>query len=62
MTTGPTFAAQAAYLVTLAGVMWGIVIFGEEHSVWIWWALVIMMAALFLVQPRDGSNRVTPTA
>ena len=62
VTTGPTFAAQAAYLVTLAGVIWGIVIFGEEHSVWIWWALVIMMAALFLVQPRDGSNRVTPTA
>ena len=57
VTTGPIFAAQTAYLVTLAGVVWGIIIYDEKHSVWIWSALAIMILALFLVQPRDNSDR-----
>ena len=32
---GPVFASQTAYIVTLSGVCWGILIFGEEHSFWI---------------------------
>ncbi len=49
---GPVFAAQTAYVVTLAGVAWGIAIFGEEHSPWVWAALVVMMLGLALVTPR----------
>ncbi len=51
-TAGPVFASQGGYLVTLSGVVWGIILFDESHSVWIWGALVIMMAGLALVQPR----------
>ena len=51
-TAGPVFASQAAYLVTLSGVFWGMVIFGEQHSLWIWGALVVMMAGLTLVKPK----------
>lgn len=50
---GPVFAAQVAYIVTLAGVVLGVVVLGEENSSWIWLSLVLMMLGLALVQPRD---------
>ena len=53
---GPVFASQTAYLVTLSGVFWGLVIFSEQHSWWIWAALVVMMAGLTLVKPREGGT------
>jgi drug/metabolite transporter (DMT)-like permease len=55
---GPVFASQMAYVVTLTGVLWGVVIFSEQHSAWIWAALVVMMAGLTLVRPR---NHESPT-
>lgn len=55
---GPVFTSQAAYVVTLAGVFWGIVIFGEEHSSWIWSALLLLMIGITLVRPRkDPATR-----
>ncbi len=49
---GPVFASQTAYIVTFSGVFWGIAIFDEKHSAWIWASLVVMLAALALVTPR----------
>ncbi len=49
--TGPVFASQMAYTVTISGVFWGMIIFGEQHSPWIWAALVLMLAGLALVKP-----------
>ncbi len=49
---GPVFASQTAYTVTLCGVLWGMVLLDERHSVWIWGALALMMAGLALVKPR----------
>ena len=49
---GPVFATQVAYLVTIFGVAWGMVIFDERHSVWIWLSLAVMLAGLALVRPR----------
>ena len=51
---GPVFASQTAYVVTLSGVFWGMAIFGEAHSLWIWLSLVLMMAGLTLVRPREA--------
>lgn len=51
--SGAVFASQSAYTVTIAGVLWGMAIFGELHSAWIWAALLVMMAGLALVNPRD---------
>ena len=56
MYAGPVFASQTAYVVTLSGVLWGILIFGESHSLWIWLSLVTMMVALSLVKPRTGAR------
>jgi drug/metabolite transporter (DMT)-like permease len=49
---GPVFASQVAYAVTIAGVFWGMALFGERHSPWIWLSLALMLAGLALVTPR----------
>ncbi len=51
--SGPVFASQAAYIITLSGVLWGMIIFGERHSLWIWLSLVVVLVGLALVTPRE---------
>ena len=63
---GSVFASQTGYVVTLAGVIWGIVLFGETHSAWVWGSVVMMMLGLALVTPRrreapDEGNSPEPT-
>ena len=58
MRAAPVFASQMGYVVTLAGIAWGIVIFGEQHSLWFWGALVLMMLGLTLVQPRKDEDEL----
>ena len=50
--SGPIFASQVGYLVTVSGMIWGAVIFGEKHSAWIWIAFVLMMLGLLCISPR----------
>ena len=50
--TGVIFASQISYIVTISGVIWGIIIFTESHSLWIWASLVIAIAGLGLVRQR----------
>ena len=52
---GPVFTSQAAFIVTLAGVGWGIIIFGDRHSGWIWGAMLILLMGMTLVRPRIES-------
>tara|TARA_B100001057_G_scaffold466305_1_gene523303 strand:- start:64 stop:969 length:906 start_codon:yes stop_codon:yes gene_type:complete len=49
---GSVFSSQVGYLVTLTGVFWGILIFNESHSIWIWLSLATMICGLALVNPR----------
>ena len=53
---GAVFAAQVAYLVTGSGVLWSMILLGERYSGWVWAALVLMLAGMFLVRPRDASQ------
>ena len=61
-TAGPVFASQCAYAVTISGVIWGIIVFSEQHSIWIWISVVVMLLGLALVSPdqevgiEDGNN------
>ncbi len=57
---GPVFASQLAYAVTFAGVLWGMALFGERHSSWIWLSLALMLAGLALVTPRRRARSPTP--
>lgn len=53
--SGPLFASQVAFLVTISGVLWGMLIFGEEHSSWVWLSLVLMLIGMALVSPKRKS-------
>ena len=54
-TSGPVFASQTAYIITIAGVGWGMILLGERHSVYIWITLALTLAAITLVKPRQPS-------
>lgn len=54
---GPVFAAQTGYIVTVSGVLWGMAIFAEQHSGWVWGALAVLFAGLALVNPRPFRAR-----
>ena len=56
--SGAVFASQVAYIVTLSGVLLGILILGESHSSLIWIALGCMILGLILVQPKKVTNSV----
>ena len=55
---GAVFAATVTYLETLSGVAWGMVIFNEHHSAWIWAALALLLAGTFFIN-RTGRHHVT---
>lgn len=57
-TSGPVFASQSAYLITLAGVMWGMLLLGERHSAYIWGALALTLIGCALVKPRASYRGV----
>lgn len=53
---GPIFAVQVSYLVTGFGVMWAMLILNETYSGWIWAAMGLILAGVFLVHPRPKSE------
>ena len=53
---GSVFSSQVGYLVTFFGVVWGIIILGESHSVFVWISLAMIMLGIFLVQPKQTSQ------
>lgn len=53
---GAIFASMSGYVVTLAGVFWGIIIFSETHSPLIWAALALMLVGMALVTPRSQAK------
>ena len=50
---GVVFSAQVSYFVTLAGVVWSMVILDEVHSKFIWMSLICMILGMALVKPRS---------
>ena len=54
--SGPVFASQCAYAVTISGVIWGIMIFSEQHSIWVWLSVIVMLLGLMLVNPDDEAE------
>ena len=54
--SGAVFASQCAYIITVSGVIWGIVLFAEQHSAWVWSAVIVMLLGLVLVTPEDETR------
>ncbi len=55
-TAGPVFFSLVNYFTTASGVVWGMLLFGERHSPWIWAALALMFGALALVNARPAAR------
>ncbi|MEQ9491802.1 MAG: DMT family transporter [Alphaproteobacteria bacterium] len=55
-TSGPIFGSQSSYLITLFGMGWGMILFDERHSGYVWAALLLTILGLALVQPRKPIN------
>jgi drug/metabolite transporter (DMT)-like permease len=53
---GPVFSSFTANMVTLFGVLWGIVIFSERNSIWVWLSFATIMIALAMVAPHAKTN------
>lgn len=52
---GPVFAAQTGYVVTVTGVLASLALLGERLAGPAWLALVLMLAGLSLVRPREAA-------
>ncbi len=46
---GPVFFSTVNYLATFSGVVWGMIIFGENFSTWVWAALALMVVGLYVL-------------
>jgi len=61
---GAVFFSQVGYIVTLTGLAWGMVVFGERHSGWLYLATGLIFAGLALVnlkrRARSGSENGPP--
>ena len=54
--TGPVFASQTGYIVTIGGIIWGIFFFNETHSAWVWASLLLIIFGVILVSPRNENR------
>ena len=46
---GPVYLSQVGYLVVVIGVVTGMLVFGERHSLWVWIGIGLMVAGLTFV-------------
>lgn len=53
--SGAVFASVTGYVITLCGVLWGILLFDEAHSAWVWAALILMLLGMTMVRPKAHS-------
>ncbi len=56
-TGGPVFFSQVGYIVTLTGILWGMIFFSESHSAWLYLAALLVLAGLALVNYKQKSLR-----
>ena len=54
--SGPTFASQLNYVVTLTGVLSGIVLFDEAPTWWVWAGTACVLSGVALVNKRGAAN------
>ncbi|MEQ8602847.1 MAG: DMT family transporter [Marivibrio sp.] len=50
---GPVAVSVVGYIVTCTGIGWGMLFFGEEHSLYVWAAVAVIFAGLALVNKRQ---------
>ena len=58
-TAGAVFASQSAYAMTIAGIVWGMLLLDETLSATAWGAVVVILMGLYLVEPNPSDDKVT---
>jgi drug/metabolite transporter (DMT)-like permease len=53
---GPIFTSMAGFISLVAGVVFGIVLFGERHTLWVLFSMLAMIAAIWLTG-RQGEDK-----
>ena len=49
---GPIYTSHANYVMIVSGVFWGMMIFAERPSPWMWLSAVLLLASLYLIGDR----------
>lgn len=57
-TAGAVFASQSAYAMTIAGIVWGMLLLNEELSIVAWGAVVFILIGLYLVEPNPSDDEI----
>lgn len=60
-TTGAVFASQMAYSQTLAGIVWGMLLLGEQLPALAWGAFGVVILGVWLVQPKQAGDEFSVT-
>ncbi len=55
---GPLLFTFVDYISMLTGIGWGILIFGEAHSGWVWGTVGLMLVAIYLVNKTGDAARL----
>ncbi len=53
---GPTYASQLTYVVTLTGIVVGIMLFDEDHTIWFWAATTLVLGGVGLVNMKPAKT------
>ena len=59
---GALAVAQVAYIMTLMGLGWGAVLYGERPSPWVWLAIALVFAGVALVNFGKGARKTAAEA
>lgn len=57
-TAGAVFYSQSAYAMTLAGIVWGMLLLDEQLSVVAWLAFAIILIGMYLVEPKPSDDEL----
>ena len=55
--SGPVFVSQVGYVVNVFGLGWGYLIFAEQHSAWVWAAIMTVLLGVMLVNSQPAAPR-----
>ncbi|MBX2835836.1 MAG: response regulator [Gammaproteobacteria bacterium] len=58
--TGAVFASQASLVTTLAGIIWSMLLLGEQLPPIGWLALIFMLGGAYLIGPKEEAEEVDP--
>lgn len=53
---GAVFAGQVSYIITLTGVIWAMILLGEQPAAAVWVAAALMICGMFMVRARPAAE------